>query len=239
MDFGSRTRLPNEDRLDIMHLYDRAGTRPAVYGCSALPRGTHNSLWLTMTAKKPGLPAIFAAACAAAFMISCDSADRAALGSSDSGSVSSTAVAAPDAAQAVAPLSTADSLMIAALVLEVHKEPTCGCCQKWVEHMQARGFKVAATNHPDMAPVKKELGVHDPLISCHTAKIGDYVIEGHVPADDVLRLLREKPAVAGIAAPGMPMGSPGMEGPYTDKYDVVTFDKSGATKVFATHGPPR
>ncbi len=127
----------------------------------------------------------------------------------------------------------ADSALIAGLVLTVHKSPTCGCCQKWVEHMEANGFKVMTVDHQDMTPVKRELGVTKELESCHTAKIGSYVIEGHVPAEDVMQLLREKPEVAGIAAPGMPMGSPGMEALVKEKYDVVSFDKTGATKVFS------
>ena len=128
----------------------------------------------------------------------------------------------------------ADSLLLQGLTLTVYKTPTCGCCKKWVEHMQAAGFKVVTEDHNDMDPIKKRLGVKPELQSCHTATIGNYVIEGHVPAEDVLKLLREKAEVAGLTAPGMPAGSPGMEmGPVKDKYDVLTFDKTGATKVFS------
>jgi hypothetical protein len=135
-------------------------------------------------------------------------------------------------------LSDADKTMLASLVLEVHKSPTCGCCQKWVEHMTASGFTVVTKDHDDVTPIKRQLGVSQELASCHTSRIGDYVIEGHVPASDVMRLLREKPVgVAGLAAPGMPVGSPGMEASVSDNYDVLSFDKSGTTKVYAKHGP--
>lgn len=120
--------------------------------------------------------------------------------------------------------------------IAVFKSPTCGCCTKWVEHLKANGFAATATNLDDMAPVKAKHGVPKAAESCHTAVVEGYVIEGHVPASDIRRLLKTKPAVAGLAAPGMPMGSPGMEGPNPQKYDVLSFDKAGRTKVFATHG---
>lgn len=138
-------------------------------------------------------------------------------------------------APAAAAEAGADSLLLASLVMTVHKSPTCGCCAKWVDHIKAAGFTVIAVDHADMQPVKREKGVAAELQSCHTATIGDYVIEGHVPADDVIRLLREKAAVAGLAVPNMPMGSPGMEGPYSEKYDVLSFDKDGKTKVYSRH----
>jgi hypothetical protein len=135
---------------------------------------------------------------------------------------------------AAASKETSDDIQLASsLTLTVHKSPTCGCCKKWVEHMEAHGFKVVVVDHEDMTQIKNELGVKAPLQSCHTAKIGNYVIEGHVPAEDVLRMLREKPEIAGLAAPGMPNGSPGMEGMLKDKYDVLSFDKTGATKVYS------
>ncbi|MEJ7810224.1 MAG: DUF411 domain-containing protein [Gemmatimonadaceae bacterium] len=121
------------------------------------------------------------------------------------------------------------------LTVTVYKSPSCGCCKNWVEHMRANGFRVATVDRDEFTDVKREHGVGEALESCHTALVGGYVVEGHVPAADVRRLLLERPAVLGIAAPGMPMGSPGMEGPRTDRYDVVSFDKSGATKVFASH----
>ena len=123
-------------------------------------------------------------------------------------------------------------------VVEVYKSPTCGCCSKWIDHMRENGFTVKATDVGDMTTVKAKYGVPDQVQSCHTGVVDGYVLEGHVPAADVRRLLKEKPAaVVGVAVPGMPVGSPGMETPYVkaDKYDVVTFDKKGGTTVFAKH----
>ncbi|TAH50475.1 MAG: DUF411 domain-containing protein [Betaproteobacteria bacterium] len=118
----------------------------------------------------------------------------------------------------------------------MYKDPNCGCCSKWAEHMRAHGFSVKEIGTPQMGAVKQAAGVPQALGSCHTAKIGKYVIEGHVPAADVKRLLAEKPAVVGLSAPGMPQGSPGMEGPFpADRYDVVSFDREGRTAVFAQH----
>jgi hypothetical protein len=119
--------------------------------------------------------------------------------------------------------------------LRVYKSPTCGCCANWVRHMEANGFTATTTNLPDVAPIKVQNGVPARLSSCHTTLVGGYVIEGHVPAADVKRLLKEKPAIAGLAAPGMPAGSPGMDVPNSPSYDVIAFDKNGKTSVFATH----
>ena len=118
----------------------------------------------------------------------------------------------------------------------MYKDPNCGCCGKWAEHMREHGFKVNEVATTQMGQVKGEAGVPQALGSCHTARVGGYVVEGHVPAADVRRMLTEKPAIAGISAPGMPMGSPGMEGPYpADRYDVVSFDAQGRTAVYASH----
>lgn len=118
----------------------------------------------------------------------------------------------------------------------MYKDPNCGCCGKWADHMREHGFKVKEVATAEMAQVKGEAGVPQALGSCHTARVGGYVVEGHVPAADVRRMLTEKPAIAGISAPGMPMGSPGMEGPYpADRYDVVSFDAQGRTAVYASH----
>lgn len=120
--------------------------------------------------------------------------------------------------------------------LVVYKSPSCGCCTEWVKHMQDNGFTVKVHDQNDVSPIKKQAGVPRNLQSCHTAKVGDYVIEGHVPASDVKRLLQEKPNVVGLTAPGMPHGSPGMDmGPRKDPYDVMTFTHSGKTAVFASH----
>lgn len=118
----------------------------------------------------------------------------------------------------------------------MYKDPNCGCCSKWAEHMRAAGFSVAEVHSQQMDRVKQQLGVPEALGSCHTARIGTYLIEGHVPAADVKRLLAEQPDVAGLSAPGMPLGSPGMEGPYpADHYEVVSFDHRGGAAVFARH----
>lgn len=119
--------------------------------------------------------------------------------------------------------------------ITVYKSPACGCCSKWVSHLQDNGFEVEAVNRKDMNSVKSEAGIPSQLASCHTAIIGGYVIEGHVPADDIKRLLTERPDVAGLTVPGMPMGSPGMEGPRQDKYDMLTFTTSGDTTVFSRY----
>ncbi|NMF88755.1 DUF411 domain-containing protein [Aromatoleum petrolei] len=118
----------------------------------------------------------------------------------------------------------------------MYKDPNCGCCGKWAEHMRAAGFSVKEIKSTDMGAIKRAAGVPQALSSCHTAKVGGYFVEGHVPAADVKRLLAEKPKVAGISAPGMPQGSPGMEGPYpADRYDVVSLTADGKTQVFASH----
>ena len=122
--------------------------------------------------------------------------------------------------------------------VDVYKNPTCGCCTKWVEHLQAHGFTVRTTNLDNLADVKAKHRVPRQVQSCHTALVNGYVLEGHVPAADVSRLLRERPAIAGLAVAGMPTGSPGMEvpGAKTAPYDVVAFDNDGNTRVFASHG---
>ena len=122
-------------------------------------------------------------------------------------------------------------------VLEVWKSPTCGCCGAWVEHMKAAGFSVRVHETEKLFGIKTVNGVPQNLRSCHTAKIGGYVVEGHVPASDVLTLLKTKPPVKGIAVPGMPLGSPGMEVPTGEKdaYDVLAFDGQGKTEIFASH----
>lgn len=117
----------------------------------------------------------------------------------------------------------------------VYKSPTCGCCKDWVKHMQQNGFKVKQIDVDNVVPYKIKYGVTQSLSSCHTARAGGYTIEGHVPAADIKRLLKERPKIKGLAVPGMPAGSPGMEGPQKDKYDVLTFDAKGKTGVFAKH----
>jgi len=121
--------------------------------------------------------------------------------------------------------------------VEVFKSPTCGCCALWVKHLEANGFATRVTDVEDISQVKAKYGVPGRLQSCHTAVVNGYVLEGHVPAADVQRLLRERPAVVGVAVPGMPVGSPGMEvGTTLQAYNVMTFDKQGKSSVFASHG---
>ncbi len=113
----------------------------------------------------------------------------------------------------------------AGLSIKVYKSPTCGCCANWIEHLEAAGFDVQVENSDAMALVKAEAGVPIALQSCHTAMIGDYVFEGHVPVETIVRFMEEKPDVQGLAVPGMPVGSQGMEmGDRVDPYDVLAFD---------------
>ena len=121
--------------------------------------------------------------------------------------------------------------------ITVYKDPSCGCCTKWVDHLRANGFAPEVHDRSDMDALKDSLGVPAKLRSCHTAVVEKYVVEGHVPASDVKRLLATKPAkTVGVAVPGMPAGSPGMEmGARVDRYDVMAFAPGGATRVFARH----
>lgn len=126
----------------------------------------------------------------------------------------------------------------APLAVTVYKDPSCGCCKKWVEHLAANGFAPVARDRNDMDALKDSLGVPSALRSCHTAVAGKFIFEGHVPAADVKRLISTAPkGVLGLAVPGMPSGSPGMETPgRRDRYDVIAFSAAGKTHVFATHG---
>jgi hypothetical protein len=118
----------------------------------------------------------------------------------------------------------------------VFKDPGCGCCKEWVEHLRKHAFDVVAKDTSDVAAVKRAARVPEQLHSCHTAFVNGYVVEGHVPAADIQRMLMERPKIAGIATPGMPVGSPGMEiGNRKDRYVVVAFTRDGTTKVFASH----
>lgn len=117
----------------------------------------------------------------------------------------------------------------------VYKSPTCGCCKKWVKHLQDEGFTVKTKDIANLIPVKKQFGVNPAYQSCHTAKVGQYFIEGHVPASDIKKLLKEKPAIKGLTVPGMVTGSPGMEGAYKDRYDVLAIDKNDNYSVYSSH----
>jgi len=118
----------------------------------------------------------------------------------------------------------------------MYKSPTCECCTGWADHLRKAGFTVIEKKRGDMAAIKAQYGIPRKLESCHTAIVDGYIIEGHVPADDVKRLLKERPDVAGLSAPGMPMKSPGMQtvGQKPRGYDVLAFDKDGVSRVF-TH----
>lgn len=116
----------------------------------------------------------------------------------------------------------------------VYKDPQCGCCTKWNDHMRAAGFRVQVKDTADLDGVKNGIGVPAALRSCHTGLVGGYWIEGHVPADLVQRLLAEKPALAGLAVPGMPIGSPGMEGGTPERYDIIAVARDGRTRPYAT-----
>lgn len=124
---------------------------------------------------------------------------------------------------------------MAASEITVYKSPTCDCCNGWIDHLKEAGFEVTAINSEDMISIKEQYGISNKLASCHTAIVAGYVLEGHVPANDVKRLLKDKPAVAGLTAPGMPMQSPGMQakGLAPKNYDVLTFDQQGKTSVFS------
>ena len=120
-------------------------------------------------------------------------------------------------------------------VITVYTDPSCGCCKNWIAHLIKHGYRVDAKDSPNMTEIKRTLGVPTGLTACHTAMVNGYLIEGHVPAADIDRLLTQKPKIAGLAVPGMPAGSPGMEGASAQRYQVLTFDKSGKTTVFASH----
>lgn len=119
--------------------------------------------------------------------------------------------------------------------VEVFKSPYCGCCKKWVEHLQENGFQVSVRDVHDVPAARKNLGMPDQLGSCHTARIGAYVVEGHVPASDIRRLLKENPKALGLAVPSMPSGSPGMESARPVPYQTLLVQANGTSKVFAQH----
>ena len=117
----------------------------------------------------------------------------------------------------------------------VYKSPSCGCCKAWMDHLSQNGFKVTGKDMDDVQPMKDEVGLPAKLASCHTAIVDGYVVEVHVPAADIQRLLKERPKIVGLSAPGMPPSSPGMDQPGKVPYDVIAFDAKGTTSVFAKH----
>jgi hypothetical protein len=120
--------------------------------------------------------------------------------------------------------------------ITVFRSPNCGCCGLWMEHLEAAGFQVKDNVTENLESVKQQYDIPENLATCHTAIVAGYVIEGHVPVEDIQRLLAQKPAVAGLAVPGMPIGSPGMEsGGYVEPYTVFSFTEDGSTATFAEH----
>ena len=145
--------------------------------------------------------------------------------------------ATPDASDTALAVASADTPGGSLPSVLVYKTPTCGCCNGWIEHLEAAGFTVEARNITDIMSVKRDGGVPVAMTSCHTALIDGYVVEGHVPIDQIERLLSERPDIAGIAVPGMPVGSPGMEGRNAKPYQVLSFSRDGSTSVFAEIDP--
>ncbi|ODV00132.1 MAG: metal-binding protein [Rubrivivax sp. SCN 70-15] len=125
-----------------------------------------------------------------------------------------------------------------AVAVQVWKDPNCGCCKDWIVHLERNGFKISAGDRGDSA-ARARLGMPQKLGSCHTALVQGYVVEGHVPATDIHRLLKDRPSALGLAVPGMPIGSPGMDGPVygnrRDPYQVLLVQRDGATTVFSNH----
>ena len=144
-------------------------------------------------------------------------------------------LAAPAFAQAAANASPVDNSLP---LVTVHKSPYCGCCKLWIEHMRAEGFEVKVVETEDMGPVKARVGIPPAKGSCHTAEVDGYFVEGHVPAQDVKRLLAERPKARGLTVPGMPIGSPGMEVPdgRVQPYTVELITPDGKAEPFARHG---
>jgi hypothetical protein len=124
------------------------------------------------------------------------------------------------------------------LRITVYKNESCGCCKEWVKHLERAGFYVEAHDVDNLGPTKDRVGIPAAMGSCHTAEVAGYFVEGHVPADDIKRLLRERPDAKGLTVPAMPAGSPGMEVPSgkVDPYDVFLVAKDGTTSVYAHHG---
>ena len=152
----------------------------------------------------------------------------------------STQVAGSDlntqAASKPSTLANEESIDLASLTMTVYKSPTCGCCSGWVDYMQAEGFAVESVNTDDVDSIKTKYGLTSPeLKSCHTAIVDGYVIEGHVPANDVKRLLTERPGIVGLTAPGMPMMSPGMSSRIPQDYDVLAVDDMGRRRVWSAY----
>ena len=151
-------------------------------------------------------------------------------GCSSSDTSSGSAVTAPEVVE------SSDALTSSMPEMVIYKSPTCGCCQAWADYVEQAGFSVKTINQDNMDAIKQQHGLHNPaLVSCHTAIIDGYVIEGHVPVGDIERLLKERPDVIGLTAPGMPQMSPGMASEIPKGYDVLSFDKSGNSSVYSSY----
>ncbi len=131
-----------------------------------------------------------------------------------------------------APFAAAVRLSAANPKVQVYKTPTCGCCGKWVQHLKDNGFDVAVQDVPDTSVYRRKFGIPEELRSCHTGIVEGYALEGHIPASDIQRLLRERKKAKGLAVPGMPVGSPGMESTHRDAYSVLIFDEAGKSSVY-------
>lgn len=131
-----------------------------------------------------------------------------------------------------APLAAAIRLDAAGSQVQVYKTPTCSCCSKWVQHLRDNGFQVSVQDVADTVVYRRKYGVPEALMSCHTAVVEGYSLEGHVPASDIQRLLRKRPKAKGLAVPGMPVGSPGMESTRSEAYAVMIFDDEGQSSVY-------
>jgi hypothetical protein len=117
----------------------------------------------------------------------------------------------------------------------VYKNPSCGCCGNWVKHLRRNGFRVTVNNIEDTDPIRKKAGVPEGMESCHTAFVAGYVVEGHVPAENIKKILVEQPGIKGLVVPGMPSSAPGMDSPDHEPYTVYSFDAKGASKVYASY----
>jgi hypothetical protein len=117
----------------------------------------------------------------------------------------------------------------------VYKSPSCGCCGQWAKHMRRNGFEVSVKNIDNISPIKERAGVPYDLESCHTAFIGGYVVEGHVPAENIRKMLADRPDIKGLAVPGMPASAPGMDSPENEPYTVYSFDAAGKTRAYASY----
>ena len=138
---------------------------------------------------------------------------------------------------AVAITLVANKVAAAIPVVELYKSPTCGCCSKWAEHLRTSGFAVNIHEVPDIDAFRAKAGVPAALAACHTALVGGYLVEGHVPAADIRQVLIERPNALGLAVPGMPAISPGMDAPHGPGYNVLLFQADGATRIYRAYPP--